>query len=239
MSMCMYLRRVSDADATRYRRDPEAVMAATMGTAFGGSSLPEDIESVFTMGGLDEAFGRSRGIVGWFKTWFIKRALKNSMRKQLEQLRKVKEAIAMPPGQVRRADIPSPDAMVDLHKSWQVIHYVLTGTPDSGPAPLNLLLVGGEEVGEDLGYGPARLIDARTMRDFSKALADFDLDGALERLDVARMAASGVYCVDEDDDEVDDQFFELQDDLRHYLPALKDFADRAAAERQGALVWLT
>jgi hypothetical protein len=136
------------------------------------------------------------------------------------------------------ANIPSPDAMVDLHKSWQIIHYVLTGTPDSGPAPLNVLLSGGEEVGEDLGYGPARIIDARAMQDFAKALAAFDLDAVLKRLDIERMAAAGVYCVGEDDDP-EAQAIELEEDMRQYFPALKAFAQKAAAERQGALIWMS
>jgi hypothetical protein len=231
----MYLRRVSDADAARYRRDPEAVMAATMGASFGGAAFPADMEGLFD---LDGALGRPRGFFGWIKAWLIKRALKAALSKQLAQLNKVKAAIAGPPDQAGPADIPSPDEMVDLHKSWQILHYVFTGTPDGGPAPLNLLLVGGEEVGEDMGYGPARLIDARAMQDFAHALKAFDVDKVLARLDVAGMASAGVYCVHEDDEE-EGQLIELEEDLRQYLPALQAFAERAAAERQGALIWLS
>lgn len=234
----MYMRRVSDADMTRFRRDPEAVAAATMGAMFGGKSFPDDLDGMLDVDGLAGAFGRRRGLFGWLQSWFIKRALKSTLRKQLDQLNKVKAAIAAPPDGSGPADIPSPEEMVDLHKSWQVLHYVFTGTPDSGPAPLNLLLVGGEDVGEDLGYGPARLVDAAAIQSFSKALKDFDLDRAMARLDLKKMAAAGVYCVDGDDDE-EAQMMELEDDLQHYLPALKDFAARAAAERQGALIWMS
>lgn len=228
----MYLRRISGADAARFRRDPDTVFAATIGTQFGGQ--PDAFNDV----SLDEIFGRPRGFLGRIRAWFIKRALKAALRRQVDQLNKAKAAMGQALAGDSPANIPSPDAMVDLHKSWQIIHYVLTGTPDSGPAPLNVLLSGGEEVGEDLGYGPARIIDARAMQDFAKALGAFDLDAVLKRLDIERMAAAGVYCVGEDDDP-EAQAIELEEDMRQYFPALKAFAQKAAAERQGALIWMS
>ena len=45
---------------------------------------------------------------------------------------------------------------LSLAKSWHGLHYILTGDPVQGDPPLNFLLVGGAEVGdEDIGYGPA------------------------------------------------------------------------------------
>jgi hypothetical protein len=235
MSMCMYLRQVSDAEAMRFRRDPGAVLAATVGAQFGQPAFPADMEGPFGDGFAD-AFAQPRGLFGWIKAWFIKRALKALVQKQLEQLTKAHAAMAAPPSGA--ASIPSPGAIVDLHKSWQILHFVLTGTPESGPAPLNILLAGGEEVGEDLGYGPARIIDARAMHDFAKALANFELDDVVKRLDIERMAAVGVYCVDKDDDR-EAQALDLEEDMRHHFPALKAFAGKAAGERQGALIWMS
>lgn len=233
----MYLRRINDADAARFRRDPESVFAATVGASLGGAPF-QDWDRIFSTEAINSSFGPSRGLFGRIRAWLIKRAVKSALQKQLDQLNKVKAAIVGLPDQTGPAEIPSPDAMVGLHKSWQIIHYVLTGTPESGPAPLNLLLVGGEEVGGDLGYGPARLIEARALQEFAKALKTFDLEGVLGRLDVAKMAAAGVYCVHEDD-EPEGQLIELEEDLRHYLPALQDFADRAVAAREGALIWMS
>lgn len=238
MSMCMYLRRVSDADAARFRRDPDSVLAATLGAEFGENPASIVADSFFNINGFNDAFDHPRGFFGWVKAWLIKRALKSLVRSQLEQLRRAQSAMTTPGSQVGASDIPTPDAMVDLHKSWQILHYVLTGTPDSGPAPLNLLLVGGEDVGDDLGYGPARFIEPRLMQDFARALSAFDLNIALGRISPARMAAAGVYGADFDDDEDAADFSDLTKEVALYFQSLKEFAFTAAATRQGALIWI-
>jgi hypothetical protein len=53
---------------------------------------------------------------------------------------------------------PDRPPVVDLHKSWHMFHFLFTGRAEGGSPPGSLLMEGGEEVGEDLGYGPARLI---------------------------------------------------------------------------------
>jgi Domain of unknown function (DUF1877) len=48
-----------------------------------------------------------------------------------------------------------------LEKSWQGIHYVLTGTVEGGSAPLSWAVRGDKEIPDAkklLGYGPARLL---------------------------------------------------------------------------------
>lgn len=237
MSMCMHLRRISDADAARFRRDPATVLRATLGAEPEGRRSPYDIGKFIEFDGFNDVFARRGGLFGRARAWFVKRALKNVLRRQVEQLKQAHAAMGRAPSGVGGLDIPSPDAIVDLHKSWQVIHYVLTGTPDSGPAPLNVLLVGGEEVGDDLGYGPARIVNAPALRDFASALAAFDLESVLKRLDIERMASAGVYCVEDED--LETQGGDLEEDLRQYFPALKAFAEKAAAERQGALIWIS
>src|SRR5438105_15078040 len=60
------------------------------------------------------------------------------------------------------ADDPIPrhessPTLVSLEKAWHGLHYLLTVTmPDGGPLAFGLER--GEPVGEDLGYGPARVL---------------------------------------------------------------------------------
>ena len=62
--------------------------------------------------------------------------------------------------------------IVDLDKSWHGIHYLLTGTAWEGDPPLNFLVTGGREVGDDeVGQGPARTYTAAETREIAGALA--------------------------------------------------------------------
>lgn len=51
------------------------------------------------------------------------------------------------------------ETSVDLGKAWHGIHWLLTGSPDSTDDVTSEAILGGQPVGEDLGYGPARLLD--------------------------------------------------------------------------------
>jgi hypothetical protein len=62
--------------------------------------------------------------------------------------------------------------VLDLDKSWHGIHYLLTGTAWEGDPPLNFVVTGGREVGDDeVGQGPARTYTAAETREIATALA--------------------------------------------------------------------
>jgi hypothetical protein len=48
----------------------------------------------------------------------------------------------------------------DVDKAWQAIHFLLCGDSLEGAPPLGNVVMGGKELGGDLGYGPA-LFDLR------------------------------------------------------------------------------
>ena len=52
-----------------------------------------------------------------------------------------------------------PDNRVDLDKAWHCIHFMLTGSTYDVTQPLGGAVLGGDGVGDDLGYGPARILD--------------------------------------------------------------------------------
>ena len=59
---------------------------------------------------------------------------------------------------------------ISLEKAWHGLHFLLTGDPWGGSGHAAFLLAGGREVGEDMGYGPARVIDAAEVREIDQAL---------------------------------------------------------------------
>src|SRR5262249_44411431 len=63
---------------------------------------------------------------------------------------------------------------LSLEKSWHMLHYLLTGHVGTGNAPGDLLL-SGQGLGDDVGYGPARLHDERKASEFSRFLEAQDL----------------------------------------------------------------
>lgn len=69
--------------------------------------------------------------------------------------------------------------MLELDKAWHGIHYLLTRTAWEGDPPLNFLLAGGREVGdEDIGYSVPRTLSPAESRDVAGALAALS-DGQL------------------------------------------------------------
>jgi uncharacterized protein DUF1877 len=68
----------------------------------------------------------------------------------------------------------------DLEKSWQGIHYLLTGTAWESDPPLNFLLAGGREVDIEIGLGPPRVHTAAETRIIASAFAGID-DAELRR----------------------------------------------------------
>ena len=46
---------------------------------------------------------------------------------------------------------------VDLDKAWHGVHWLLTGSAEESSGPASDAILGGEPVGEDLGYGPAQI----------------------------------------------------------------------------------
>jgi hypothetical protein len=117
---------------------------------------------------------------------------------------------------------------LDLDKSWHVLHYLLTGSAWDGPMPAAALLSGGREVGEDLGYGPARALNAQETKAFAQFLSTQSESQLVKKIDVAKMEQLEIYAADQDSGE----------DVEHYFPQLKSYVADAAAKGQGLLIWM-
>ncbi|MDG6105235.1 YfbM family protein [Dactylosporangium aurantiacum] len=89
------------------------------------------------------------------------------------------------------ADMPEPE--LDLDRSWHVVHFLLTGTAWEVTQGAGEAVLGGVEIGEDGGYGPARLLDAATVRRIAAALDTLDVDALCARFDPAAMTAADLY----------------------------------------------
>lgn len=124
---------------------------------------------------------------------------------------------------------------LDLDKMWHAIHFLLTGGAHEERPPLDFLALGGEEMGDDLGYGAPRACRSRVVREIAKALEALTPDAALARFDPDRMSSLSIYpeVWDREDERADQQAW-----LRQSYTALRDLVLRAARDELGLLVYI-
>jgi hypothetical protein len=138
---------------------------------------------------------------------------------------------------------------VDVDKAWHAIHWLLTGSADDRPPPAPkrglfrrsapepgpagaewLAVLGGEPVGDDNGYGPARLLRPEQVAAVAAALTPLDRDALGGRVDLAAMEAAELYPGIWDEEDVYDEY------LGPSYEVLRDFYLAAAREQAAVLL---
>lgn len=122
---------------------------------------------------------------------------------------------------------------VDVDKAWHAIHFVLNGDVWGGDGPLGLAVMGGEEIGEDVGYGPARFLTPTEVHQVAQALLDFSPEQFGSRFDAQALHAAEIY---------PQIWLDDHDEAREYVVShyslLVDFYRSAAGRGDGALLFL-
>jgi hypothetical protein len=125
---------------------------------------------------------------------------------------------------------------LDIDKAWHGLHFLFTGTESGGEPPLDFLVSGGQEVGEeDVGYGPARAFTSAEVKQIALALEALSSEALRARFAPARMQELDIY------PRIWDRPPEEDDTLGYllsYFEELRAFTLRLAAGGQGMLVWL-
>jgi hypothetical protein len=125
-------------------------------------------------------------------------------------------------------------AALDLQQSWHVLHYLLCGEAYQGEAPADTLL-SGDEIGPDMGYGPARYVTPDETLAFSEFLLPLDYDTLTSKIDLNRMRSLHVYLVSKTSEQ--DRAFLIEYVRPHFI-SLKDYIARAAADGGGYFFWI-
>jgi hypothetical protein len=126
----------------------------------------------------------------------------------------------------------------DLDKAWHGIHWLLTGSADSGEEPLSYLLVGGEPVGDvDVGYGPARALTSEQVAAWDAALSRTSREELARRFDPKAMLEAQIYPA------IWARSIKGGEDTLEYVlqayGSLRDFVGAARKEHSGLLVYLS
>ncbi|GIE77023.1 hypothetical protein Aph02nite_29730 [Actinoplanes philippinensis] len=127
--------------------------------------------------------------------------------------------------------MPEPD--LDLDKSWHAVHFLLAGSAwGLGDGLAGAAVLGGDDIGEDGGYGPARLVSADRVRAIAEALDAVTDDALRARFDRSAMKAAEIYPDIWDEDVPVDGFLEE-------IAGLRIFYRTAAADHQAILLMIT
>lgn len=128
-----------------------------------------------------------------------------------------------------------PEDQGTADKSWNAIHYLLTGSAHEGTFPAGFILAGGTPVGEeDVGYGPARLFTPAEVREIESALSKINREVAQRRFDGVAMDAADVY--PQIWSRTDEDVFEY---AWENLRALQEFVRRTVELNQALMLLLT
>lgn len=127
------------------------------------------------------------------------------------------------------------ERLFDIDKAWHAIHYALTGEMwGMTGEPASWLVFGGEPISEeDMGYGPARLIENDVVKLIADALTAWDEAAFRENFNIADMVECHVYPVM--DDENEDEFFEY---VWENFAALRDWIRETADTGENVIVFL-
>jgi hypothetical protein len=121
---------------------------------------------------------------------------------------------------------------VDIDKSWAAIHFMLTGTAWGGQPPESLPVLGGAEIGEDMGYGPLRYLTPSEVAAAHGVLAQLPVTELKKRFIPAKLEEAEVYPTGIWLDEGEEGF----EYIEHWYVQLCTFYANAAQSGQAVLL---
>lgn len=126
-----------------------------------------------------------------------------------------------------------PENTIDVDKSWHGLHFILSELAKDGTPELESAILGGEPLGEDFGYGPARVLTPPEVQVISAALSSITGEAFAAKFDPARMEAEEIYPQIWERDGS-----EALDFLQHFFPSLVNFYAEAAQKGNAVVLWL-
>jgi Domain of unknown function (DUF1877) len=167
------------------------------------------------------------------------RSAAEARRRGFEATPAAREALArIAEARARLAGIGPFESALDLEKSWHMLHYLFTGHVDDSNAPGNALLTG-ESIGDDVGYGPARLHDETATREFGRFLETLDVARLQARVNLREMTRLRVYAMPMGPGSDAEYESELRAEVGHYFPLLREYVSRMSERRHGLLTWVS
>jgi Domain of unknown function (DUF1877) len=122
---------------------------------------------------------------------------------------------------------------IEFDKAWHALDFTLTNGPNA--ESFELLMSNGEEIGEDIGYGPGRVIGNAQVTEFHSALSNIS-DGELRaRYDPAAMVAAEIYLSDSLVEEGEEGW----EYVAQGIPDLRKFVEKCAMDGSSVIIGIS
>jgi hypothetical protein len=97
--------------------------------------------------------------------------------------------------ELKEAGFSSEDVceFLDIQKAWHGVHFLLCGQTGPESTPRGQSIMGGREIGGEVGYGPARFLEPAEVKDSSAVLASISSDDLRANFDLEKMNLAGIY----------------------------------------------
>lgn len=200
MGMRAYYVQLDSEDMTQILDNPEAACEMLMGSCMGGV----DMQDMFRQLGVQSADLKA-------------------MEKMLGPLPSFIKGSA-------NATIQKKRSSLTIEKSWQAIHFVLNGDPWKGSGLLFNTVLGGDEIGEDMGYGPPRYLDPLQVVQTSTELDRLTDDQFKKKTRAADFSGKDIYVYGDHPSSGD------LDELIQYFGEIRAFFHAAADKGEGVLL---
>jgi hypothetical protein len=128
--------------------------------------------------------------------------------------------------------------LIDVDKSWEGLFFLLTGkslaTFEEASTPLLWILIPPQEIDsdQDMGYGPATYTTIEQTKELNNALNTISIDEIRDKYNGNLMMEMGIYPEAWDNDESLEYLVES-------FNTVKDFYNKAAADNQAVIIFLT
>jgi hypothetical protein len=122
---------------------------------------------------------------------------------------------------------------LDLDKAWHGLHFLLADSAWETVDGAGEAVLGGDPIGEDVGYGPARLLTPEKVHVVAAGLRDLGVDTLRGRYDAATLTAAQIYPDIWEEPDVFDSY------LAPNFARLREMFVRASAEGQAVLLAIT
>jgi hypothetical protein len=121
---------------------------------------------------------------------------------------------------------------ISIDKAWHGLHFLLTGSAEPTSGDESQVVMGGAEIGEDGGYGPARYLEAEDVLRVAAVLQALTPDELRLRYDASAMEEISIYPGGWDDEENLEWLLEA-------FSELSAFYKGTAARGNAVLLYLT
>jgi hypothetical protein len=122
---------------------------------------------------------------------------------------------------------------LDLDKTWHAIHFVLNGDAYGGQGALAMVFFGGEEIGEDLGIGPARYLTVEQVKQVAEEIEKINDAQFTAQYDLDALDQADIYPNMWDEDSEEGLEY-----LLPYFQDLKQFYQETALRNQAVLIYI-